>query len=171
MYRLYSFFVCILVLAACSPRNFSGEQVARTYNQSQQLDTSSFHHLVDKLVHEEVQKFMDVHEITDMTSVNEVFSAPDSTGKQHVTERTTTKLRKRSDTSAGAMQKKEEQIQEQQDSTAFHSSEITAMTEERKEVKGEVKGWCPWYIYVAALVAVVIGFCLAVRKKKWFVFS
>ena len=102
----------MLVLAACSPRNFSGEQVARTYNQSQQLDTSSFHHLVDKLVHEEVQKFMDVHELTDMTSVNEVFSAPDSTGKQHVTERTTTKLRKRSDTSAGAMQKKEEHSQE-----------------------------------------------------------
>ena len=169
MYRLYSFFVCSVVLAACSPRNFSGEQVARTFDQEQQLDSSTMHHLVDQLVHEEIQKYIDIRELTDMTSVNEVFSEPDSTGKQHVKERTTTTISKRSQTSAGSTQKVEEQIHEEVDSTARHSSEITAITEEEKLVRGEVKGWLPWYIYVAALVAaLVVGFGFYVWKKKWF---
>lgn len=169
MFRLYSFFVCISVLAACSPRNFSGEQVARTYDHQQQLDTSSVHHLVDRMVQEELQKYLDIRELTEVTRVNEVFSDPDSTGQQHLKERTTTTMSKRSKTSAGATQKKEEQIHEQADSTTHHASEVTAITEEEKKVSGKVDGWFPWYVYAAAIVAaVVIGYILYKRGKKWF---
>ena len=169
MYRLYSFFVCAIVLAACSPRNFSGEQVARTLDLQQQVDSASFKSMVDRVVHEELQKQLEVREILDQTSVKETLSAPDSTGSQYVMERTTTTTSKKSKTTAGTSQKKEEEVHEKKDSTAKQASEILYINEEQKKISGEVKGWCPWYIYVAALVgAIVLGFMLYRHGKKWF---
>ena len=172
MYRLYSVFLCVFVLAACSPRYFSGEQVARTLDLQQQVDSASFKSMVDRVVHDELQKQLEVREILDQTSVKETLSAPDSTGAQYVMERTTTTTSRKSKTSAGVSQTKDEQVHEKKDSTARKASEILYIGEEENKFSKEVKGWCPWYIYVAALVAaVLIGFILAVRGKKWFHFN
>ena len=168
MYRLYSVFLCVFVLAACSPRNFSGEQVARTYGYQGTADSASFKSMVDRLVHEELEKHLEIRDLMEQTSVKETLSAPDSTGAQYVMERTTTTTSKKSKTTAGSSQKKEEEVHEKKDSTAKQASEILYINEEQKKISGEVKGWCPWYIYVAALVAaVVIGFGFAIWKKKW----
>lgn len=138
----------------------------------QQVDSASFKSMVDRVVHEELQKQLEVREILDQTSVKETLSAPDSTGTQYVMERTTTTTSRKSKTSAGVSQTKDEQVHEKKDSTARKASEILYISEEEKKFSTEVKGWCPWYIYVAALVAaVVIGFILAVRGKKWFHFK
>ena len=167
MFRLYSFFVCAIVLAACSPRNFSGEQVARTYGYQGTADSASFKSMVDRLVHEELETHLEIRDLMEQTSVKETLSAPDSTGAQYVMERTTTTTSKKSKTTAGTSQKKEEEVHEKKDSTAKQASEILYINEEQKKISGEVKGWCPWYIYVAGLVAaLVIGFGFAVWKKK-----
>ena len=169
MFRLYSFFVCAIVLAACSPRNFSGEQVARTYGYQGSLDSASLKSMVDHMVHEELQQQLEIRELLEQTSVKETLSAPDSTGAQYVLERTTTTTSKKSKTSAGTSQTKDEEVHEKKDSTAKQASEILYINEEEKKFTGEVKGWCPWYIYVAALVAaVVLGFMLYRHGKKWF---
>lgn len=169
MIRLYSFFVCAFVLAGCSPRYFSGEQSARTFQHEESVDSASFKSLVDRLVHEELQKQLEIRELLEQTSVKETLSVPDSTGAQFVMERTTTTLSKKSKTSAGSTHTKDEDYHEKVDSTAKKSSDISFIEEEQKKITGEVKGWCPWYIYVAALVgAIVLGFMLYRHGKKWF---
>ena len=156
-------------MAACSPRNFSGEQVARTYEQEHHVDGTYVQHMVDSMLRQELQKYVDIHEVTEVRSLNEVYSAPDSTGQQHVKERTKTTMTKRSETSAGSTQVTEVKIQQQVDSTVSHASQITAITEDEKRVNGKVEGWLPWYVYVAALVvAVIIGFILYRKGKKSF---
>lgn len=141
-------------------------------DHQERVDSASFRSMVDHMVHEELQKQLEIRELLDQTSVKETLSAPDSTGAQYVMERTTTTTSKKSKTSAGASQTKDENVHEKKDSTARKASEILYINEEEKKFSEKVKGWMPWYIYVAGLVAaVVIGFILAVRGKKWFHFN
>lgn len=160
------FYVCLFALAACSPRNFSGGQVARAFERHTSIDSASFRSLVDRMVHEELQKHLDIREWMDQTIVKEILSAPDSAGVQHVIERTTTTQSNRKETAASVSQSKEEKILEQADSTVVHSSDSTLMKEEEKTFEKEVKGWMPWYVYAAALcVAVLLGAILAWKFK------
>ena len=161
------FYVCLFALAACSPRNFSGGQVARAFSHEAAVDSAAFRSLVDRMVHEELQKQFDIREWMEMTTVRETLSAPDSSGRQYVTERTTTTQSGRKEASATITQAKEERVLEQADSTVLHASDSTLLKEEEKTFERLVKGWMPWYIYVAALVgAIVIGLFLA-RRKGW----
>lgn len=160
------FYVCLFALAACSPRNFSGGQVARAFSHDGNIDSASFRSLVDRMVHEELQKRLDIREWMDQTIVKETLSAPDSAGVQHVIERTTTTQSGRKETSATVSQAKDEKTLEQSDSTVLHSSDSTMMKEEEQTFEREVKGWLPWYVYAAALcVAVLLGAILAWKFK------
>ena len=138
MRRFYLFFVCLCLWAACSPRYYHGEQVSRAFSQEQSFDSASFRQLIDRVVHDELQKQLDICEWTAGTTVNEKLSQPDSTGAQHVTERTTTTFSKRSETSASTSHTKDEKHQEQVDSTRTKSSDSLEKKEEEKTVSAEV---------------------------------
>ena len=167
----YLFFV-FLALAACSPLFYNGEQVARSFSQESAMDSASVQRLVDRVVHDELQKQLEVHHCTNGTYVKETFSAPDSSGRQFLMERTTSTSSSRTEASASSLHKQDEVFQEKVDSTTVKSSETMELKEEEKTITAKADGWMPWYIYAAALVgAFVLGFILARRKKKWFVFN
>ena len=147
-----SFFVCAFVLAACSPRYYHGEQVARTLSQAETYDSTYLRRYIDRLVQEELQKRLDIQEWSQLVSVTELLSDPDSAGVQHVTERTTTTASHHSQTSAGSSWAKSEGTVAQLDSGKTQSSSSAILHEEKEEKTGEVKGWMPWYMYIAGLI-------------------
>lgn len=168
MCRHVSSFVFVFVaLAACSPSYFSGGQVARAVSQETYTDSSSFHRLVDRIVSEELQKKLEVREWEETVNVTETLSQPDSTGKQHVTERTTARISRRKDTSAGVTQTKDEVLQERTDSTHKTDMSSSMLKEEERYMQKENNGFMPWYVYVAALVgAVIVGFILGMKIRR-----
>lgn len=163
-----SFFVCAFVLAACSPRYYHGEQVARMLSQAETYDSTYLRRYIDRLVQEELQKRLDIQEWSQLVSVTELLSDPDSAGVQHVTERTTTTASHHSQTSAESSWAKSEGTVAQLDSGKTQSSSSAILHEEKEEKTGEVKGWMPWYMYIAGLIcAVVVGIVIALYGKKW----
>ena len=163
-----SFFVCAFVLAACSPRYYHGEQVARTLSQAETYDSTYLRRYIDRLVQEELQKRLDIQEWSQLVSVTELLSDPDSAGVQHVTERTTTTASHHSQTSAGSSWAKSEGTVAQLDSGKTQSSSSAILHEEKEEKTGEVKGWMSWYMYIAGLIcAVIVGIVIALYGKKW----
>lgn len=159
MRRLYSFFVCLLVFAACSPRLYHGEQAARTFLQDESRDSAFLRKLVDRVVHDELQKHLDILECTEGTTVSEKLSVPDSTGAQYVTERTTTTYSGRKETSSVTLHTKDEKNQEHIDSISVHAAVSVGEREEDTVVTGQVESRMPWYVYVAALAAAMIAGC------------
>ena len=169
MRRLFSFFVCLCLWAACSPRYYHGEQASKAFSQAQSFDSASFQKMIDRVVHDELQKQLSIHEWAEQTTVNEKLSQPDSTGAQHVTERTTTTLSKRSETSASTSHTKDEKHQEKVDSTRTKTNDSIEIKQEEKTVDAKVEGWMPWYVYAAGLlVAIIIGVVLALKGRKAF---
>jgi hypothetical protein len=165
--RRYLFFVCLFFLAACSPRNFSREQVTRDFRHDETSDSMALQRLVDKAVQEQLEQHMDLREWTDQVTVRERFSEPDTNGQQYVTERTTTTKSSHSEASAGTEYKRKEQVHEDIDSTHVAAAESTLYKEDEESVRGEVKGWSPWYVVVIALVAgAIIGFILCLKGIK-----
>lgn len=156
MRRLFSFFVCICVLAACSPLRYSGEQTARTVSVESGHDSASIHRLVDQLVHDELQQRLDIREWMEQTTVEETFSDPDSSGAQHVTKRSTTTFSKRSKTSAENTRAKDEKYQEQVDSVRKKATVSYIEKEEEKRVGAKVDRMIPWYVWVLLLVGAMI---------------
>ena len=167
MRRLFSFFVCICVLAACSPLRYSGEQTARTVSVESGHDSASIHRLVDQLVHDELQQRLDIREWMEQTTVEETFSDPDSAGAQHVIKRSTTTFSKRSKTSAENTQAKDEKYQEQVDSVRKKATVSYIEKEEENKVLAEAKRFVPWYVWPVLLVgAMILGLWMA-RRKGW----
>lgn len=156
MRRLFSFFVCICVLAACSPLRYSGEQTARTVSFESGQDSASIRRLVDQLVHDELQQRLDIREWMEQTTVEETFSDPDSSGAQHVTKRSTTTFSKRSKTSAESTQTKDEKYQERVDSVRKKATVSYIEKEEEKKVGAKVDRMIPWYVWVLLLVGAMI---------------
>lgn len=165
MRRLFLFFVC--VLAACSPLHYSGEQTARTIAMASSVDSASFRRMVDQVVHEELQKRMNILELADQTTVEETFSAPDSTGAQHVTKRSTTTLSKRSQTTAESLQSKDVQYQEQVDSMRQESAASYIEREEEKYVNAKADRIIPWYVWPLLFVAAALIGLFLWRHKGW----
>lgn len=131
------------------------------------MDSASFRRLIDRVVHDELQKQLDIREWMQAVTVNEKLSQPDSTGAQHVTERTTTTFSGGKETSSVVSHTKDEKNQDRVDSTSVHAANSVMEKKEETIVAGKVEGWMPWYVYVAALVAaVIVGFVVAVRCKK-----
>ena len=153
---LKSFFVCLLVLAACSPRSFSGGQVARTYSSQTESDSTDVHKRLDSYSNEDIRQSLDWSSSLEQVTVTEKFSAPDSAGHQFLTERTTTTTKGRTESSAQTSHTKDQKYQEQTDSTHTNSTESVAIKEEEKTISGDIKGWMPWYVYVIALFVLTV---------------
>ena len=153
---LKSFFVCLLVLAACSPRSFSGGQVARTYSSQTESDSTDVHKRLDSYSNEDIRQSLDWSSSLEQVTVTEKFSAPDSVGHQFLTERTTTTTKGRTESSAQTSHTKDQKYQEQTDSTHTNSTESVAIKEEEKTISGDIKGWMPWYVYVIALFVLTV---------------
>lgn len=165
---IHFIFVCLPVLAACSPKFFQREQVARTFIQEQSSDSVSMKHMVDLSVQKEMRRWLDSREVLDLVSVREVFSQPDSIGQQYVKERTTTGVTRHTEMSAKSSSNKVEQLQELKDSTHKNDTGTTLFKEESSTVIGKQESWMPWYVYIVALVgAFVLGAILGMRWNKW----
>lgn len=164
---VYSIFVCLLVLAACSPR-FSREQTSRTTQLETKTDSSALTKHIETAVNEQSQQQLETHEWTEQVTVWEQLSQPDTNGVQHVTQRTTTTTSRHAETSAVASFNRAEQQLQQLDSTSVEKGESALMKEEEEDVTGDVKGFVPWYEFVAALIAalLVVFFILVWIKKK-----
>ena len=148
--------MCLLVLAACSPRSFSGGQVARTYSSQTESDSTDVHKRLDSYSNEDIRQILDWSSSLEQVTVTEKFSAPDSAGNQFLTERTTTTSRRRQESSAQTSHTKDQKYQEQTDSTHTNSTESVAIKEEEKTISGDIKGWMPWYVYVIALFVLTV---------------
>ena len=170
MCRYYiSFFVCLFALAACSPLHYSGEQTARAVYLDSSSDSASFRKIVDQLVHEELQKRIDILEWTEQTTVEETLSSPDSTGAQHVTKRSTTTLSKHTQASAESIQSRDTQYRAQTDSVCQTSTVSYIEKEEEKSVRGYVDRIIPWYVWPLLFIAAAIIGLFLWKNKSWFI--
>ena len=166
MRRLYLFFV--FVSAACSPVNYSGGQTAKSVSMNSSEDSAAVRRLVDQAIHDELQKRMDIKEWTEQTTVEETFSAPDSTGAQHVEKRSTTTLSKRSHTSAESAQSKDTKREEKVDSVSQKGFSTYIEKEEEKFVKGKVDRIIPWYVWPLLFIGAAIVVLFMWKHKGWF---
>lgn len=169
MCRTYSLFVCV-ALASCSSLHYQSEQEARTFIQEQQLDGVSVHSFIEQAVKKSLQEQLNVLELCDGTVVNEEFSQPDTSGRQYLIYRQTTTFSKKKEVSAQNSQNTEQLEKAQEDSSAVHQKATISYIEEKKEVQADKTPLgLPWYVYAAGLVvAVLLGFILALRGKKAF---
>lgn len=161
--------MCVyLALAACSPKQFSGERVARCSYVSDAADSSALRRWLEREVRESLKQQVETVTSFELETVQETLSSPDSSGVQHVTSRSTTRTRGSSVSTAGSHSVREEVARSETDSSSVSSSHGEALTEEKERIAGRVSGWIPWYVYVTGLVgALLIGLVLAVRGNKW----
>lgn len=146
---------------------FSREQVSREFRHDEASDSVSLRRLVDKTVREQLQHQLELSEWMEQVTVCERLSEPDTNGQQHVTDRTTTTTSRHTEAAAGTSVQTEEHLQEHTDSTHAKKEDSSMLKEEEETVTGQVKGWMPWYVYVAALVvAVIVGLILAKTRLK-----
>lgn len=160
--------MCVyLALAACSPKQFSGERVARCSYVSDAADSSALRRWLEREVRESLKQQVETVTSFELETVQETLSSPDSSGVQHVTSRSTTRTRGSSVSTAGSHSVREEVARSETDSSSVSSSHGEALTEEKERIAGRVSGWIPWYVYVTGLVgALLIGLVLAVRGCK-----
>ena len=152
---IFSFF-CVLALAACSPKTFSGVQEARASSHAQLYDSAAVSRWVNASLQEYIDKHFERVENIQTEIVREILSAPDSAGVQHVVERSTTHTVTGARTQAGSSSQKTQQLQERRDSVAVADSVRTESAEIREEFeKAPAKRapWLPWYVCVGGLVA------------------
>ncbi|MBQ6176661.1 MAG: hypothetical protein IJK29_05625 [Bacteroidales bacterium] len=161
--------MCVyLALAACSPKQFSVERVARCSYVSDAADSSALRRWLEREVRESLKQQVETVTSFELETVQETLSSPDSSGGQHVTSRSTTRTRGSSVSTAGSHSVREEVARSETDSSSVSSSHGEALTEEKERIAGRVSGWMPWYVYVTGLVgALLIGLVLAIRGKKW----
>ena len=155
---IFSFF-CVLALAACSPKTFSGVQEARASAHAQLYDSAAVSRWVNASLQEYIDKHFERIENIQTETVREVLSAPDSTGLQHVVERSTTHTVSGARTQAGSSSQKTQQLQERTDSVAVADSvrtEEAEIYEEIEEAPAKRAAWLPWYVYVGGLVAALL---------------
>lgn len=168
---IFSFF-CVLALAACSPKTYSGVQEARASAHAQLYDSTA----VNRWINASIQEFIDKHfervETLRTETVREVLSAPDSAGRQHVVERSTTHTVSGAHTQAGTSAQTIQQLEERRDSVAVADSLGTESSEIREEIKSgpsrdQVVTKLKWRAYVfGALVLVMLGFYLGWKLRR-----
>lgn len=161
--------MCVyLALAACSPKQFSGERVARCSYVSDAADSSALRRWLEREVRESLKQQVETVTSFELETVQETLSSPDSSGVQHVTSRSTTRTRGSSVSKAGMQSIREEEARSETDSSSVSFSHGEALTEEKERIAGRVSGWIPWYVYVTGLVgSLLIGLVLAIQGKKW----
>ena len=155
---IFSFF-CVLALAACSPKIYSGVQEASASTHAQLYDSTAVSSWVRASLQEYIDKHFERVENVQTETVREVLSAPDSTGAQHVVERSTTHTVSGARTQAGSSTQKTQQLEERRDSVAVADSvktESAEIREQFEETPVKRAPWLPWYVYAAGLVAALL---------------
>lgn len=165
---IFLIFCVFFALASCSPKVYSGVQEVRAFESTALSDSATLRRLVDERMEAYFERTMKKASELRQEIVRERLSDPDSSGRQYVLERSTTRSTARSSSVASSVSSRQEQIIQQTDSVAVRDSAVVAAVNEKREtvVKGN-RAW-PWYAYVAGLlVAVVIGFVMGLRGRKW----
>lgn len=167
-----SFFVCFLVLAACSPRYFNGGQVARTSSHESASDSTNVHRTIDYSSISGLQQNIDWRSSMDVTTVKEILSTPDSSGNQYVIERITTTAKGQSQSTTTSIQTKEENMQAAVDSTSHVEKEQAQQTEQEKNFSTKVRVGPPWYVWVIGVLILTAAVYVLFKRfglKSFFV--
>lgn len=168
---IFSFF-CVLALAACSPKTYSGVQEARASAHTQIADSSAVSSWVRASIREYIDEHFERVETLRTETVREVLSAPDSTGRQHVVKRSTTHTVSGAHTQAGTSAQTIQQRKELRDSVAVADSIRTESAEIREEIKSvpsrdQVGTKLKWRAYVfGALILMMLGFYLGWKVRR-----
>lgn len=167
---IFSFF-CVFALASCSPKIVSGVQEVRALETDSSRDSVAVARWVDERMSLWQERTVERTEDQQTETVREVFSAPDTAGRQWVVERSTTRTESGASTRAGSITKHEQQTAAHTDSVAVADTSRLEAAEIREEVEAKGKSgasWCPWYVYLSALLlAAICGFLLGSRGNKW----
>ena len=170
MRKCIFFFFCVLALASCSPKTFSGVRDARAFEHAQLLDSVSVRRWLDARLQEYAERRFERAESLHTETVREVFSDPDTLGRQHLVERSVTRSVSGTSTRAASQSARTGQLQEHTDSVAVADSSSVEVEEIREEIEqgpSPRASW-PWYTYVAGLgVALLLGLFLGCMSKKW----
>lgn len=126
--------------------------MARTSSHESASDSTGVHRTIDYSSISGLQQNIDWKSSMDVTTVKEVLSAPDSSGRQYVIERTTTTAKTQSQSASTAAQTKEEKLQASMDSTSHVEKEQTQQTEKEKNFSTKVRVGPPWYVWVIGVL-------------------
>lgn len=163
---IFSIF-CVFALVSCSPKILSGKQDISAFEQTAAIDSAQLRRIIDERMEAYFSSWMEKDAEQQSETVREVFSEPDSTGRQHVTERSTTRTSGRTRTTAQSSAGKAEQTIRVTDSLSVRDTSSVAELEEhqKQEIKSHT-GWA-WYEYLAGLlVAAIIGLIIGLFIKK-----
>lgn len=170
MRKCIFFFFCVCALASCSPKTFCGVRDARAFEHAQLLDSVSVRCWLDARLQEYAERSFERAESLRTETVREVFSDPDTLGRQHLVERSVTRSVSGTSTRAASQVARATQLQEHADSVAVADSCRVEVAEIREEIEQEPSpraSW-PWYKYVAGLaVALLLGLFLGGMSKRW----
>lgn len=169
---IFSFFcVFFCALVSCSPKIISGRQEARAYESASLMDSLQLRRLIDTRMEAYFEHYLSRAAELRQETVREQLSAPDSAGRQYVSERSTTRSVARSQTSAGMISGQSGQTVELSDSSSVHDMAAAAEMEIYEEKSSAVDAPAKkmrWFFYALSLLgAVIIGFILGLRGGKW----
>lgn len=170
MRKCIFFFFCVLALASCSPKTFSGVQDVRALQEARRRDSIAFERRMEVLLRELVDQRFERIESQQSETVHEVYSAPDTAGRQYVVERSTTHTVAGSSTVASSHSAREQQLLEKTDSVAVADSsnvEQLEIHEEEEVAPAPAARRSRLYLYIIGLVAALVcGVVLGVRAGR-----
>ena len=126
-------FSCVLALASCSPKIYSGVQDVRALDEARRRDSIAFERRMEARLQELVEQRFERIESQQTETVHEVYSAPDTSGHQYVVERSTTHTVAGSSTVASSYAAREQQLLEKTDSVAVADSSKVEQLEIHEE--------------------------------------
>ena len=170
MRKCIFFFFCVLALASCSPKIYSGVQDVRALEEARRRDSIALERRMEARLQELVEQRIERIESQQTETVHEVYSAPDTAGRQYVVERSTTHTTSGSSTVASSHAVREQQLLEKTDSVAVADSsnvEQLEIHEEEEVAPAPSARRSRWYIYIIGLVAALLaGVALGIKAGR-----
>ncbi len=170
MRKCIFFFFCVFALISCSPKIYSGVQDVRALEEARRRDSIAFERRMEARLQELVEQRFERIESQQTETVHEVFSAPDTSGRQYVVERSTTHTVAGSSTVASSVSAREQQLLEKTDSVAITDSakvDLTEIHEEEEVAPAPSARRSRWYIYIIGLVAALLaGVALGIKAGR-----
>ena len=163
-------FSCVLALASCSPKIYSGVQDVRALEEARRRDSIALERRMEARLQELVEQRLERIESQQTETVHEVYSAPDTSGRQYVVERSTTHTVSGSSTVASSYSAREQQLLEKTDSVSVADSsklEQLEIHEEEEVAPAPAARKSRLYLYIIGLVAALAcGVVLGVRAGR-----
>lgn len=170
MRKCIFFFFCVLALASCSPKIYSGVQDVRAFEEARRRDSIALERRMEARLQELVEQRFERIESQQTETVREVYSAPDTAGRQYVVERSTTHTASGSSTVASSHASREQQLLEKTDSVAVadrSNVEQLEIHEEEEVAPAPAARRSRLYLYIIGLVAALVcGVVLGVRAGR-----